>query len=301
MPREAILVVEDEELVRGLMCRALAQAGYLVDDVASGEEALERLEHRLYDLLVVDLNLPGIGGLELLDKAGEAAHRAGVLIVTGYGSLNRILESIDVGTQGFMLKPFTSEELVASVRSNLARRHLREQAQRLIAYGPLMEIRRLMFTSRSLADFASGLVGSVLAATGADQGAFLVVRDGGLIPVSSLGIEISSGASGPEALRRLEALHEEMEELNGAAHTVLSWPDLLPISSGRLGSYRGLGVPVSHGGRVTGLLVLGNARSGGSFSRADLELLWLTCVLAAAHIDRLPDRLPSRHPESGIP
>ena len=105
MSEARLLLVEDEDVVRSAMAEWLGRAGYSADDVGSGEEALERLKQREYDLLLVNVKLPGMDGLEFLRLARQQNHRSGALVITGYGSADSVIESIDVGAEGFMMKP----------------------------------------------------------------------------------------------------------------------------------------------------------------------------------------------------
>ena len=150
MVMEILLLVEDEDIVRQAIVRELTRVGYQVDDVNSGEEALDRLQDREYDLLMVDLVLPGIDGLEFLRERGELNHTAGALIITSYGTTGNAVESMHAGAQGFLMKPFSSGQLIQAVQNVLAMRRLERETWHLSAYQPLIEISRQIHNQAGL-------------------------------------------------------------------------------------------------------------------------------------------------------
>lgn len=135
-PAVRLMIVEDDtSLATGLM-RALANEGYEVTAAASGEEALERMRSEPFDLLVLDIGLPGIDGFELLRRLRAGGYALPVLILTARDAVDDRVRGLDLGADDYMPKPFALPELAARVRA-LGRRG-RGQIGPRIVHGPLV-------------------------------------------------------------------------------------------------------------------------------------------------------------------
>ncbi len=110
---EKILVVEDEPTVRNLVAKMLETLGYVVQECGNGEEAVERCKEESFDLILVDMMMPRMGGLELIEKLEADKQTVPTLVMTGFGSLSE--DSVD----NFIPKPFDIETLARSVRQAL--------------------------------------------------------------------------------------------------------------------------------------------------------------------------------------
>ena len=136
MPAVRLMIVEDDtSLATGLM-RALANEGYEVTAAASGEEALERVRSEPFDLLVLDIGLPGIDGFEVLRRLRAGGYALPVLILTARDAVDDRVRGLDLGADDYMPKPFALPELAARVRA-LGRRG-RGQIGPRIVHGPLV-------------------------------------------------------------------------------------------------------------------------------------------------------------------
>ncbi len=116
-----LLLVEDETRLAANLRRGLGEAGFSVDWAADGEQAEAAMAHGTYDLVVLDLRLPGKDGLTLLRERRAAGDSTRVLILTARGSVEERVEGLNAGADDYLLKPFAFAELVARVRA-LARR-----------------------------------------------------------------------------------------------------------------------------------------------------------------------------------
>lgn len=116
-----ILVVEDEEKVSDVIRRGLEQSDFEADVAASGEEALERLKAASYDAVVLDLMLPGIGGLDVVRELRRLRMEVPVLALTARGSTEDRIEGLDAGCDDYLPKPFAFGELLARLRALLRR------------------------------------------------------------------------------------------------------------------------------------------------------------------------------------
>ncbi|WP_042339868.1 response regulator transcription factor [Desulfosporosinus youngiae] len=116
-----VLVVEDEESIRRFITLNLSAAGYLVSDTATGEEALEMLETFAPKVVVLDLMLPGIGGLEVCQKIRETRQETFVIMLTARGQDTDKILGLELGADDYMVKPFNPLELIARVKAVLRR------------------------------------------------------------------------------------------------------------------------------------------------------------------------------------
>ena len=94
---QVILVVDDEEGLREGLSKLLEDEGYIVVCAESGEQALEVLQHKHVDLILTDMRMPGISGIDLLKKVREKHGDIGVIILTGYGEIESYIEAMNFG------------------------------------------------------------------------------------------------------------------------------------------------------------------------------------------------------------
>jgi response regulator RpfG family c-di-GMP phosphodiesterase len=126
-----ILVVDDERVIREILAEFLALEGFSVHTVEDGEKALTELRLRPYDLLITDLKMPRLSGLQLLEKVEQ--ERLGVLTVlmTGFGTVETAIEAMKKGAYDYLLKPFKVEEVIHVVERALYRQRLQAENIRL--------------------------------------------------------------------------------------------------------------------------------------------------------------------------
>jgi DNA-binding response OmpR family regulator len=118
--RHSILLVDDEFLVRKALGDLLRLEGYRVATAEDGEAGIKLVKEREFDLVILDLMLPGISGLEVLESIRKLAPQTKVIILTGHGSVESAVEAIHLKVDDYILKHPASEELLASIRKTLA-------------------------------------------------------------------------------------------------------------------------------------------------------------------------------------
>jgi len=124
MPGEKILVVDDEPGMRSLLGKVLTKEGYFVTTFEKGEDALAAMDGEDYDLAVLDIEMPGMNGIELLKKIKKRAHGLNVVMITAYGSLQSAVEAMRLGAYDYLTKPFEMEEIKLVVEKALERERL---------------------------------------------------------------------------------------------------------------------------------------------------------------------------------
>ena len=115
MAGERILVVDDSEVTLEVLERHLSASGYLVDCATGASMALELLESEPFDLLVTDLKMPGMGGMELVRAARERHPDLTAMMITGYATVPGAVEALQNGVAEYLAKPFTKGELCKAV------------------------------------------------------------------------------------------------------------------------------------------------------------------------------------------
>jgi CheY-like chemotaxis protein len=122
MMGKRILVVDDEESVAFFLAENLAElsSGYQVETANSGEEALSKMVARTFDLVVTDLRMPGINGLELIERARKRSPHTRLILMTAYGNLRVEATAYQLGACRYLAKPFQIQQLVSAVQSALA-------------------------------------------------------------------------------------------------------------------------------------------------------------------------------------
>jgi len=127
----SILVVDDEMGIREGCKRALSEEGYLVECAEDGNLCLQKAKKKPYDLILVDLMMPSMGGLDLIQKIHEIDPEIIMIVITGYASIDTAVEATKRGAYDYLPKPFSPEALSAVVKRGLEKRWLRLEAQKL--------------------------------------------------------------------------------------------------------------------------------------------------------------------------
>lgn len=131
MEKKKILVVDDEEIVRYSLVNILRAQGYEVDEVPSAEEALEVFREKKYHLVLADLVLEGMGGLELLENVKVVSPKTLVIVITGYGSIKTAVAALRLGVYDYLLKPCEEDELIIRVRRALEMQSYGQEQKRI--------------------------------------------------------------------------------------------------------------------------------------------------------------------------
>ncbi len=124
---QRILIIDDEAAIRESLETLLSLEGYAVEAAVNGEEGLDRIEEKFYDLILLDLALPGKSGLEILPLIRERHPSLPVIMITAYGKVDNVVDAIRSGAQNFVQKPWDNEKLLADIRSAIGRYHAEEE------------------------------------------------------------------------------------------------------------------------------------------------------------------------------
>jgi two-component system KDP operon response regulator KdpE len=116
-----ILVVDDESSIRRALRPPLVELGFQVAEASRGEEALQALRAAAYDVVLLDINMPGIGGIETLRRIRASAPRLPVLMLTVRDGEEEKVEALELGADDYVTKPFSTRELIARIRTAVRR------------------------------------------------------------------------------------------------------------------------------------------------------------------------------------
>jgi len=204
-----ILLVEDDTFFREIFSDLLREDGYLVDTASSGNEALFRLGNGSYDLVVTDMVLQDISGLDILARAKQLDSDTEVIVVTGYGNMESAIYALKNGARDYLVKPISHDEFKHVVKLAMEQRRLLDENQ------GLKDQIRLFQTSQTIANcididrIQSLVLEAVIKETGAEKG-FSCLMD----------------ASREIYLTELKGIsNDEAEQLNNEIRLVFNWED----------------------------------------------------------------------------
>ncbi len=139
MSRASILAIDDEKNIRHLLRNELTLEGFDVTTAKSGEEGLKLLKDKRFDVVLLDIKLPRMNGIEVLRNLKQKSPNTEVIMITGYGDIQTAVESMKLGARDYITKPFKLSELLALVNDvateNVARKDLRGQLAGASAHG----------------------------------------------------------------------------------------------------------------------------------------------------------------------
>ncbi len=127
-----ILIVDDEKAIRDSLKELLILEEYQVETAASGEESLEMMEKKEFDLVLLDIKMPGVSGVEVMRQVKKYYPDTKVIVLTGHGSLESAIEAIRSGAEDYMLKPYESSDILVSIGKALTEKAAKQRKELLI-------------------------------------------------------------------------------------------------------------------------------------------------------------------------
>jgi DNA-binding NtrC family response regulator len=126
-----ILIIDDEDAIRESLDTLLTLEGFSVSTAVDGQSGMELLSRNEYDLLLLDLALPGQSGIDLLPRIVEMQPNLPVIMITAYGTVGNVVDAIRAGAENFVQKPWDNEKLLADIRAAVARHRAEEEVVQL--------------------------------------------------------------------------------------------------------------------------------------------------------------------------
>jgi response regulator RpfG family c-di-GMP phosphodiesterase len=172
-----ILVVDDEATIREILADFLSMEGFSVSTAKDGQGALSELSNSSYDMVLSDLKMPNMGGIELLEAVAKRAPSVVTVIMTGFGTVETAIDAMKRGAYDYIMKPFKMEEVVQIVRRGLEKRRLQAENLRLKEALSLYKVSEAIAASLSLEDVLKTVTDAAVQEVNADA-VLLVTEDG---------------------------------------------------------------------------------------------------------------------------
>jgi len=288
---ERILIAEDEPDVRTLARYALESEGYEIITVSNGLQAVEQARTKPFTLLLTDLKMPGLGGLESFRAIRAFDPDIIGVVMTGFGTMKMAIEALKLGFDEFVIKPFSPTELVQAVNRALSQARLRRENARLKALVPLFEISRSFMEDINLTTLLEQIITTAVDDTKAQAGLLLLydAQENVLTLGASKG-PTDSTVSPDDVL--LPVHDVENDPVLCSRETTL-WR---PADNRELAAYRtlfprqlGAGHLLCHAlwgkGKLVGLILLAKERSQVPFTTGDIELTAILAGQATAAVE----------------
>ncbi len=194
-----ILVVDDEKVIRDILSDFLSDEGFLVTTTEDGHKALEELESQPYDLVITDLMMPEIGGLELMEEIHKRKYNIITIIMTGFGTVETAISAMKHGAYDYMLKPFKVDEMLQVIKRALEKRRLEQENVKLKEVMSLYNVSEAMTSSLSLDHILSVILETTKNELDADAVSLILEEDSdsdyNLTPQKTHSIQIYSQPS----------------------------------------------------------------------------------------------------------
>ncbi len=270
--RRHILIVDDEELFREICREMLEERGYRVSLAADAPVALAILKREPVDLLVADITLPGMDGLDLIDKVHALHPGLPAIVITGFLNEQNMLRSLNLGVRGFLTKPFFYDELFVAVEKALEHSQATRNELLMQHYRPIIHLGEEILAADQESLFSTTLrtvlrIG--VQQTGATHGFIAVPRDG----AGRFDLAAAVGF-GPEDQPHMAGYLEAVRRAVSGDAGEIDSPDLIP-------GMVALAVRMPGGGPRRGALVLARPKNDESFGDEELGLARLLAVQAA--------------------
>jgi two-component system response regulator PilR (NtrC family) len=181
--RGTIHVIDDEPVIHDVLGQLLTSEGYEVELSSSGEEGLAKIEERFFDLVLLDLLMPGLKGIEVLQALRRIDPRALVIIITAYASVESAIEAMKMGAFDYIQKPFKHDELLMTIERALDHKRLqdenvrlRDELQRKFSFGSIIGRSKVMEAVFELIRAAAPTRSTILVQGESGTGKELVAR-----------------------------------------------------------------------------------------------------------------------------
>jgi signal transduction histidine kinase/CheY-like chemotaxis protein len=206
MESTSVLVVDDEPGIALLCNRVLSRAGYDVISETNPRIAIERLQQKHFDLLVVDIRMPEVDGFDVISRAQMIQPDIAVLVMTGFGTVETAIRALRQGVDGLLLKPFQkSDELLLAVRQALTDNQRKRDTARVSALRPLFNVTETLFAETDRDRLLELIVSAICEHLSCSNVAYYEVDNGHVSVVAQRGrvFQVNEASAGADFAARL--------------------------------------------------------------------------------------------------
>jgi len=276
-------VVDDELVIRQILADFLSMEGYQVQTAEDGKAALEKLDHTTFDIVISDMKMPRLGGIELIETIRERGVDVLTVIMTAYGTVETAIDAMKKGAYDYLLKPFKMEEVIRVVERGLQNRKLQRENMILRETIALYRASEDIGASLSLSEVLDQLTGATLRSLPADEVIIHLMAEGGAVTLCTRKARDGHRYQ-PEHLE-LSALlrtHDDGQPLlvHGERCPPFLTSDAPPVTSL-------VSVPLRVPQRLVGLLTAVSVTPGNRFSEGQRKLMSVLGGRAAAAVDNI--------------
>jgi len=277
MAKEKILIVDDEMDVLDLCKRILISQGYQIESAHNGFEAIDIARHNKFDLLLTDIKMPGMSGLEIAQQLKEFDPGIICVTMTGFSTMDMAINALKLGIDEFILKPFTPKELSAAISKALDKERLRQENSRLRSLIPLFELNKTLMSTVDEESLLNRVLRIAQNETNASFAGIHLIHDGEITrTLHSYPTDSQVAASEQLSCGLLEndnITSQELYQSNPAHQQILQ--DLQAESV--------LIAPLKSQNSTLGVLILGQTEN--HFAPGDSELLSVLCGQAGVALE----------------
>src|SRR5215216_7443185 len=208
METTSVLVVDDESGIALLCDRVLSRAGYDVVSETNPRTAIEDLQQKRFDLLLVDIRMPEVDGFDVISRAQMVQPDIAVLVMTGFGTVETAIRALRQGVDGLILKPFEkSDELLSSVRQVLTDNQRKRDTARMQALRPLFNVTETLFSETDRDKLLALIVNAIREHLNSSNVAYFQVEKGNVSIVAQRGrvLQVEDENFATQLIKRLDA------------------------------------------------------------------------------------------------
>jgi putative nucleotidyltransferase with HDIG domain len=295
MQKERILVIDDEDFILQLARDILAKTNYEVKTISDGNEGIRLLENRKFDLLLTDIRMPDISGLDVIKHVRTGNKEIPIIIITGHGTLDIAVNALRLGAQGFILKPFTPVELRTAVADALEKTRLLKENIKLRTLMPLFEFSREIISEIDPRRLLKLIVDIALKETHADAACICLMDEETekfqLCEESGMSVDMIRDFMDKEVQKIAKHISGEKKALllDPGAKLPHGLKEVIQAGDKSQRVY----VPLTVRDKITGILIVNRMNSEYPFSPSEVEFVSVLSGQAAAAIEnaRLYEKL----------
>jgi len=206
--KATVLVIDDEEAIRDSCCQVLSKNGYVTETAVDSRSGLRKLREVKPDLVLIDLKMPGMGGMELLKEIGRIDPDIISIVITGYATVESAVEAMKLNAYDFLPKPFTPDQLRVVIERGLERRRLTAESARLRREKELMRENFVTLVSHQLRSPLASI-----------KQYFGVIRE---------------GFAGDVTDRQKQIIQKAEEYIDNLVQLINDWLDMSRVEAGRI-------------------------------------------------------------------